>query len=92
MIDLKKNQTEYIFQIGKHNIPMTEKEINSLVEIDSFTPSPIWEKNNWSIIKCDCIWCIGSYRDHVYLLKYKNRKWHVSEHEIEKIIDLAKNV
>ena len=92
MIDLRKNKEEYIFQIGKHSIPMIEKEIKSLLEIDSFIHSPIWENKNWSIIKCDCIWCIGSYRDHVYLLRHKDRKWHISEIEIEYIIDLAKNV
>ena len=89
MISIIKNNNSYQFCIGKDNYEMTKKEIEKISQIDELFS---WKADNWSLKKCDCIWCTEYHRDHIYLLTFKIKKWHVSEKEILQIIKDCQNL
>ena len=83
MISIVKNNDSFSFCIGKDKYPMTNNEVEKISNLKEIHK---WHVENWMLKRCNCIWCTEYLRDHVYLLTFKNKKWHVSENEILKII------
>tara|TARA_B100000513_G_C11803542_1_gene152822 strand:+ start:251 stop:535 length:285 start_codon:yes stop_codon:yes gene_type:complete len=89
MITVKKNKDLFEFCIGEYKYEMLKKEVDKISKVDDIYS---WNAYNWALIKCDCIWCTEYHREHIYLLKFKNKKWHVSEKEILQIIKDCQNL